>query len=102
MASRGRRKAGTPMSIVPPRVGQLVEDRDLVAGGGQLARDGDAGRAGADDGDRRVARRDLRACRPGCRDAWCHSTRKRFMARMASGRSMSPRRQARSHGAEQT
>ncbi len=31
-------------------------------------------------------------------DAWCHSTRKRFMARIASGRSMSPRRQARSHG----
>ena len=34
--------------------------------------------------------------------AWCHSTRKRFMARMASGRSISPRRQARSHGAEHT
>ena len=41
-------------------VGQLVEDRDLVAGSGQLARHGDAGRAGADDRDGRVARRDLR------------------------------------------
>ena len=38
----------------------------------------------------------------GMPEASCHSTRKRFMARMASGRSMSPRRQARSHGAEQT
>ena len=34
--------------------------------------------------------------------ASCHSTRNRFIARMASGRSMSPRRHARSHGAEQT
>ena len=38
----------------------------------------------------------------GMPDASCHSTRKRFIARIASGRSMSPRRQARSHGAEQT
>ena len=42
------------------RVGQLVEDRHLVAGDGQLARDGDAGRPGADDRDGRVARRDER------------------------------------------
>ena len=34
----------------------------------------------------------------GMPDASCHSTRKRFIARIASGRSMSPRRQARSHG----
>src|SRR5947207_1516232 len=27
--------------------------------------------------------------------AWCHSVRKRFMARIASGRSLSPRRHAR-------
>ena len=40
-------------------VGQLVEDGDLVAGRGQLARDGDAGGSGADDRDRGVARRDL-------------------------------------------
>ena len=39
MASRGRRKAGTPMSIVPPAIRQLVEDGDLVTGDGQLARD---------------------------------------------------------------
>ena len=39
-------------------VGQLVEDGDLVAGDGQLTRDGHARRAGADDRDRRVARRD--------------------------------------------
>ena len=32
-------------------VRQLVEDRDLVAAVGQLARDGDAGGAGADDRD---------------------------------------------------
>ena len=38
----------------------------------------------------------------GMPDASCHSTRNRFIARIASGRSMSPRRQARSHGAEQT
>ena len=38
----------------------------------------------------------------GMPEASCHSTRKRFIARIASGRSMSPRRQARSHGAEQT
>ena len=38
----------------------------------------------------------------GMPEASCHSTRNRFIARMASGRSMSPRRQARSHGAEQT
>ena len=31
IASRGSRKAGTPMSMVPPRVRQAVEDRDLVA-----------------------------------------------------------------------
>ena len=41
-------------------VGQLVEDRDLVAGDGQLARDRQTGRAGADDRDGRVARRDER------------------------------------------
>ena len=56
IASRGRRKAGTPMSIVPPRVRQAVEDGDLVALRRQLARDGDAGRAGADDGDPLVSR----------------------------------------------
>ncbi len=38
----------------------------------------------------------------GIPEASCHSTRNRFIARIASGRSMSPRRQARSHGAEQT
>ncbi len=38
----------------------------------------------------------------GMPDASCHSTRKRFIARIASGRSISPRRQARSHGAEHT
>ena len=31
--------------------GQLVEDGHLVAGDGELARHGEAGRAGADDGD---------------------------------------------------
>ena len=40
-------------------IGQLVEDGHLVAGDGQLARHGDAGRTGADDGDLGVARRDL-------------------------------------------
>ena len=48
-------------------VRQLVEDRHLVAGGGQLAGHGEAGRPGADDGDGRVARRDAAACRRECR-----------------------------------
>ena len=89
------------MSIVPPREGQLVEDGHLVAGDGQLARDREAGGSGADDRDR-VSRGVMAGMSSGMPDAWCHSTRKRFMARMASGRSMSPRRQARSQGAEQT
>ena len=41
-------------------VGQLVEDGHLVAGDGQLARHGDARRAGADHRDAGVARRDPR------------------------------------------
>ena len=40
--------------------GQLVEDGDLVAGHGQLTGHGQAGRAGADDRDGGVARRDQR------------------------------------------
>ena len=40
-------------------VGQAVEDGDLVALHRQLARDGEAGRAGPDDRDPLVARRDL-------------------------------------------
>ena len=38
---------------------EAVVDRDLVAVGGQLAGDGDAGRSGADDRDALLARRDL-------------------------------------------
>ena len=40
--------------------GQLVEDGHLVAGDGELAGHGQAGRPGADDGDGRVARGDER------------------------------------------
>ena len=59
MASRGSRKAGTPMSIVPPPYGQAVEDGDLVALGRELARDREAGRPGADDRDALGPGRDL-------------------------------------------
>ena len=60
MASRGRRNAGTPMSIVPPRVRQAVEDRALEALHRELAGDGHSGRAGADDRDALGARLDVR------------------------------------------
>ena len=61
IASRGRRKAGTPMSIVPAAVREAVEDRDPVALDGQLAADGEARPGPAPiTATRSVARRDRR------------------------------------------
>ena len=90
------------MSIVPPPYGRLSKTVHLVALGRELARDGEPGRPGADDRDPLGSRAVIWGMTSGMPDASCHSTRKRFIARIASGRSMSPRRQARSHGAEQT
>jgi len=101
IASRGRRNAGTPMSIVPPPYGRLsktVTPKPFIAS--SRATEMPAGPAPTTA--TRSGRAVMCGMTSGMPDASCHSTRNRFIARMASGRSMSPRRHARSHGAEQT
>ena len=101
MASRGRRNAGTPISIVPPAKGRLsktVTRYPLTASSRATAIPAGPAPTTATRSSRGV----ICGMTSGMPDASCHSTRNRFIARIASGRSMSPRRQARSHGAEHT
>ena len=97
-AGDGRRNADEHLAAA---VRQAVVHGDLVALRRKLAGDRDARGTGTDDGDA-LLRGVIWGMTSGMPDASCHSTRNRFIARIASGRSMSPRRQARSQGAEQT
>jgi hypothetical protein len=101
IASRGSRKADTPTSIVPPANGRLSKTvtRYLLTASSRAT----AMPAGpAPTTATRSSRSVICGMTSGIPDASCRSTRNRSLARIASGRSMSPRRQARSQGAEQT
>jgi hypothetical protein len=57
MTSRGRRHSGTPVHITPPGTGVALEDGDPVPLAGELAGDGQAVGAGADDRSGEAVRR---------------------------------------------
>ena len=87
-----------PSESMPPGTRGRLKDCDRIAEPGQIVSAGHARRSRADHGDRLVALRQLLQAGAWPRPQSCVSVAMRFRARIEIGSSISPRRQACSHG----